>query len=274
MRAYVINLPATVDPHLSRIRRDHITSELRAIGLEHRFVDSVDGLGLTSEVRAKLVDEATVALHPNWLTPGVIGACLSHVEAYREILADGDDMALILEDDVVLPSSLPGVLRAITSQVNSNEIVLLYWRTWEGCEFSTDGAVGLPEGHQLMFPMDARTLLSAVAYIVTRDACRSMIEAVLPIRTGADVWGEFHEWGGFERIRCVVPRAVSMRTDFKSTLDYVTADSISGQVTSYVARHRIFPMYQLLAWRRAHLERRMTRFTLVAQASPLAQSRG
>lgn len=120
-----------------------------------------------------------------------------------------------------------------------------------------------------MFPMDPGKLSCASAYVVTRAACRTLVEALLPIRTCTDVWGSFHQWGGFQQMRCVVPRAVGMRTDFKSTVGYVSSDSLLGRMTTFVAHHRVFGVYQALGWHRARLERQATRFQVVDRPSPL-----
>src|SRR5438034_304873 len=116
---YVINLPASVDETLHRRRRAHISSELGRIGLPYRFVDSVDGFRLTVEERAALVDEEHVARHP-WLTPGILGAALSHVAAYRAILEDGPPVALVLEDDAVLPSDLAPLLDELAGHTSGS----------------------------------------------------------------------------------------------------------------------------------------------------------
>ncbi len=69
-----------------------------------------------------------------------------------------------------------------------------------------------------------------------------------------------------------VPRVVGMETDFKSTVDYVDPSGGKGRILTFVAHTRMFPFYQLLGWRRARTENRMSAFTLVDEPSPFASS--
>src|SRR5947209_4640748 len=102
MKAYVINLPRSTE------RRASMAEQLERTELDYEFVDGVSGRGLTPTERAELVDEAAVARYPRWLTPGQIGCALSHLRTYERILDSGtqDAAALILEDDVILPSNI------------------------------------------------------------------------------------------------------------------------------------------------------------------------
>lgn len=270
-----MNLPETVDRNFSRTRRQHIETELVRARLRYRFVNAVDGPRLMANEHTDVVDHRVVAQHPSWLTPGVIGAALSHVQAYREILDAGDRAALILEDDAILGTGLREVLEELGGLLARSEVVLLYWRTWPGCEFSSQQARELHQGQRLLYPLDLKKLVCASAYVITADACETMIEALLPIRAGTDSWDAFHEWGGFECMRCIVPRVVGSRTDLKSTVGYIDAAGIAGRLakstSTLIAHRRTFPIYQLLGLRRRRLERQMSMFDVVDKPSPLAR---
>jgi glycosyl transferase family 25 len=273
MRAYVVNLPASVDQVLHQRRRDHIESELRRTGISYTFVDSVDGLRLTPDDRAGLVDEEAVAQSPHWLTDGVVGASLSHVAAYRAILADGEPAGLVLEDDAVLPDDLGTLLDELAAELSGAEVVLLYWRSVrEPVVFSTADSVQLSNGSMLRYPRDLATLGCASAYVLTAEACRRLIDVVLPIRSCTDTWVTFHGWGGFDSLRCVVPHAAGNRTDFKSTVNYHGESSLRASLSSFVAHRRVFPLHQIFGMVRAARERRGSRFKLSEERSPLAES--
>lgn len=270
--AYVINLPATVDETLHRRRREHIESELDRVGVPCRFIDSVDGFRLTTEQRAELVDEDHVARHP-WLTAGILGASLSHVEAYRAVLADEEPLALILEDDAVLPADLAALLDELAGHIDEGEVILLYWRNHdEPAVFSEADAVILSNGAALRYPSMLSQLGCASAYLVTAQACRRLIDAVMPIRSCTDTWSAFYEWGAFASLRCVVPRVVGTRTDFKSTVNYHGEGSRRARLSSFVAHRQVFPIHQLFGLVRADRERRRSRFKLTSEPSPLAEA--
>jgi hypothetical protein len=131
--------------------------------------------------------------------------------------------------------------------------------------------VPLTDGSRLLYPVDVEPLNATVAYMITRDACLAMIDFVVPVRTGPDSWGVFVEQGALDRVRCVVPRPFGTRNDFKSTIDYLGDSSSPLQrAMSAVSKRRIFPLFQLLAWRRARLEKRLSQFTVVPERSPYA----
>lgn len=263
MRAYVINVPATVDATLSQIRRGHMAKELTRTGLDCHWVAAVDGTRLTSQERAHLVDEKVVAEYPHWLLPGVIGASLSHIQAYRQIIDDRESVGLVLEDDVILPDGLTAMLDSLAKNLTGREVALLYWITWPGCQLSGHDRIDLGGGMQLMRPVNPRTVKSAAAYVITREACDAMVRARLPIRGGTDNWLDFMTAGAFDRLWVMVPRLVGVRTDFKSTVEYLRPGSASAVLSQLVARHRVFPLYHLFAWRRRRIERRASAFTIV-----------
>jgi glycosyl transferase family 25 len=240
--------------------------------LDHTFVQAVDGKELSRDDRARLVDEDTVAQYPRWLTPGQIGCALSHLHAYKQILADGDEVALVVEDDVVLPSSLAEIARKVVAQMRGSEVVLLYYRSFHACRLSSARGVDLEPGTRLLYPVDPNQLNTTAAYLVTREACRGLANSILPVRAGADSWGEFYARGAIESIRVVTPRQASVRKDFRSTIGYVGARSARAQLFEAVERRRIFPLFQLMTINRHLIERRMSKVVIVDEISPIVAS--
>jgi glycosyl transferase, family 25 len=97
MNAYVINLDRSPD------RRAHITAQLRGTGMDYEVVSGVDGrdLDLTDSM---LVDPSLTSRCP--FPAGAAGCALSHLAVYKRIREDGLHRALVLEDDVTLPTDL------------------------------------------------------------------------------------------------------------------------------------------------------------------------
>ena len=116
MYAYVINLAR------SRDRRAHITAELKKTGLDYEILTAVDGHELDLSDRT-IIDPAMTYMTP--FLSGAAGAALSHLSAYRKIIADGLDEALVLEDDVTLPADLGSLADAVADQLTGAEVALL-----------------------------------------------------------------------------------------------------------------------------------------------------
>lgn len=268
MTAYVINLPRSTS------RRTSMAEQLEQVGLRHEFIEAVDGRALKPSEREGVVDEEAVARYPRWLTPGTIGCALSHLRAYERILeSDGDEPALIFEDDVIVPATIADTVAQIVPHMSGSEVVLLYFRNFGVCRFSSRDAVELDAGMRLAYPLEARRPLTTAAYLITREACRRLAEVILPVRVAVDSWGYFYEQGAIESVRCVIPRPVAVRKDFKSTIDYVGPRSMRLRATTFVARHRLPPFFQLLTLNRHLVERRMSKTQVVPDPSPIALAR-
>jgi glycosyl transferase family 25 len=263
MNTYVINL------RQSEQRRRHVGGQLEALGMDHTFVEAVDGRQLSQVDRARLVDEDVVAKYPQWLTPGQIGCALSHLRVYEQILIAGDEVALVVEDDVVLPPSMPRIAGKVAPQMRGSEVVLLYYRSFSACRLSSARGVEIEPGTRLLYPLDPNQLNTTAAYLINRKACRGLANWILPVRAGADSWGEFYGQGAIESLRVVTPRLVSVRKDFRSTIGYVGQRSARARLFGAVERHRIFPLFQLMTLNRHLIERRMSKVVIVSEASPI-----
>ena len=268
---YVINLARSVE------RRTHMVAQLTAANFSYEFVTAVDGRTLTDALRTRTVDESAVAQSPRWLTPGMIGCALSHLKAYRAILAGpaNHDVALVLEDDVVLPPGLGDMVASIARHMRGAEVVLLYFQSFRVCRFSLADSIVLRQDTKLLYPLGPHQLAATAGYLITRGAAQNLADVMLPVRVAPDTWGYFYDIGAVDSVRCVVPRPLSVRTDFRSTLDHAGAPaSARGRAAAYVARERLFPLHQLLTLRRRLAHRRTSKVSIVTDRSPVALARG
>lgn len=269
MKTYVINLPH------SHERRISMSQQLARAAVPYEFVDAVDGRRLSAPERAELVDEATVARFPDWLTPGQIGCALSHLGAYERFLASGenDEVALILEDDATMTAAFAELVASVVPQMWGSEVVLLYFRSFGVCRFSAHGAVEIVGGARLVYPLDVSQPITSVAYAITREASRRLAEVIVPIRAGADSWGHFYELGAIDSLRCVIPRPCGVRKDFDSTIGYSRGKSSRLRAASLTARNRSSAIAHLLTINRYLVERRMSRIAIIDDPSPIEVAR-
>jgi GR25 family glycosyltransferase involved in LPS biosynthesis len=97
MRAYVINLVRSPE------RRSFITAQLEKTAMPYEVVEAVDGRDL-DVCAPDLVDPALATKTVHLST--TVACALSHIRAYRKVLQDRHEVALVLEDDVTLPTDL------------------------------------------------------------------------------------------------------------------------------------------------------------------------
>jgi hypothetical protein len=209
MKLYIINLERDRD------RRAFI--EAQVDGLEHEFIEAVDGRTLRRED------------WPEHMTLGAVACALSHLEAYRAIIRDGET-GIVLEDDAILPPTLPDILL-------EEGVALLAYR-----HPPTAGRCRLRGPGPLLEPLDS--VICSVAYAITPEACATLLEFDPPSRgLGPDHWLSFPI-----KVRCVEGRPVGHNSDFASTVGY---------------RNGRFIPNRLRAWNRNRIERTMSNFVRV-----------
>jgi glycosyl transferase family 25 len=248
MRTYVINLERSTD------RRQHVEAELAKVGLDYEIVRAVDGRQLdVSGPQVARPGDPGQRCSPLWATtwslPGVAACSLSHLLVCERILASGAEEALVLEDDVTLAPDLATMTETLPSQLAGAEVVLLNFDSHDVCRLSTHGTQSLSGRWTLALPLDVDQILSAAAYVITREACRRMLEQMTPARAKPDDWAYFYRQGVIDRLRCVVPRQVEKSAQFTSTILY-DPGSIKARLRVAVLAHRLPFVEQAIEWRR------------------------
>jgi glycosyl transferase, family 25 len=259
MHAYAINLARSSD------RRAHIVAELQRTRLEYEMIEAVDGRTLDLDDSA-LIDPVLASRSP--FVAGTAGCALSHFNTYKKIIQDGHDRALILEDDVRLPTNVNDFAEEVARQLTGAEVALL---NYGGCPpgplgISSEGSVDLPSSRLLALPIDVGQLVNAGAYVITRDACARLIEHLLPIRARADDWKFFYEEGFVDRVRCVLPQPVPKSPHFQSTIGlYSLGDGVKARLVGPLVRHKIPVLHQAILRRRRRIMRNWDRAEIVDQ---------
>lgn len=116
---FVINLKRSPD------RRAAMAVKLSALGIDHAFIDAVDGKLMTEEQRAAYARTRRRLLIGHDLTDGEIGCLLSHREVCRHMIANDIPLALVLEDDAILSPDLPTVLNAVEPLMKNGDVDMI-----------------------------------------------------------------------------------------------------------------------------------------------------
>jgi glycosyl transferase family 25 len=255
VKAYVINLARSLD------RRTYITAELKKTGLEYEIMTAVDGRDVDLSDPAVVDPSMTARIR---LPAGTVGAALSHLNVYRKIVADELDVALVLEDDVVLPADLGRLADAVADHLTGAEVVLLSYDSPYVLQMSREGLVRLPSDRLLALPIDIAQPMSGGAYIITREACERMIKCASPVRVNADTWPFFYREGALDRVRCVLPLQVLKNPRLASTIgSYSLGTGVRARLIVPLARRKIPLLHQALSYRRNRIYRQWSRSELV-----------
>lgn len=215
---YVVSLPGT------DARRDGMTAQLAALGLEFEFVDAIRGSALSAAEREGIVgpvENIRANIGGRDMTDGEIGCALSHQIAYDKILAAEHERAFVLEDDARL---LPGFLQALQSTHEIADLDLLIF----GYPKLADEEAGLAwlydpimvlgylsSGHTYgLRPRQGH--MGMVGYLVSRGGCKKL-KMNFPLQTVADDHPFFVNKAK-ARVWHLRPFAVMEDTDHVSTI--------------------------------------------------------
>jgi len=173
---FVISLPDCT------VRRTAIRRRLQGLGIPFEFLDAVDGRqGLPPEYKPQ-IDRAESQRRGRLLADADYACALSHIKAYRRIVAEEIPHALVLEDDALPQPALTDFLAG--KHYEQASVTQLYVGSYPYVRRS---------GAQRLFGDYTSWILApimrggAVAYIVSRDAARHFVDHAVPI-TGAADW--------------------------------------------------------------------------------------
>jgi glycosyl transferase family 25 len=206
-------------------------TQLEGADVDFEFVEAVDGRNVEIDDQTLL---AADHLQAGRFWPNMVACALSHRKVYRRVLEDGNDAAIVLEDDVTLCESFASVARGVRELLAGAEVALLHYHCADVCAVSTKGATPMAGGRWLSYFVDLRRVGSAGAYVITAEACERMLELLKPVRVAADNWGFYYQHGGFDRLRCVYPRPVSKASSFRSTIGYYAPGGWRSHVSSFM----------------------------------------
>lgn len=188
-------------------RRESVTKQLAKHDIAFDFVDAVVGKEIDIEKDARITEQA------KWMRAGQIGCALSHFECYKKVVAEDLDYALILEDDmkILKPFNLTEILNQIKEE---NAIAFLYVGTYpaEKLEIENIGK------NQLYKLKDGRPICT-VAYIITNESCKRLLENAYPIISVSDDWDRFKSMGLIDSIYINYPLAVNFH-EYESQIGY------------------------------------------------------
>ena len=107
-------------------RRKRITQECKALGLNYKLFDAIDGSTLTqTEIDKVYTEKDAISAIGRGLSLGEIGCALSHLSVYKKMLSENIKTMIILEDDARLSPEFKEALQIIYYLPKDWEILLL-----------------------------------------------------------------------------------------------------------------------------------------------------
>ena len=203
LKFYVVNLKRATE------RRQKMAEHLAQFGVDFEFFEATDGRALTEQEQALVgtTDQVILTmaggrkcLVEDKMIPAEVGCALSHLRLYQHILDQGVERAVILEDDTVLNDDSFLALEHLDAITEP----------WDVVHFSEDlGIRNLPKLLRRKYYIDRkrglyfarlgmhnetldaifnrrRLVLRTAFYVVTPQACSTLIKLGYPVRINAD----------------------------------------------------------------------------------------
>ncbi len=236
---YLINIDRATD-RLAEIQRQ--SDEL---GIRFERVDGVDG-GLLPRDQWVDVDHLRFQRrHGRIILPGEYGCYRSHLMALRQFLANGGEMAVIIEDDVALDADFLARAMAAKKAAPTADLIKLVNHRWGGFRVATRSDKGDAIGRCLFGPQG-----STACYLVTRSGAQKIVKSLAIMSLPWDV---------------AVERGWDMQTSIFSTRTNIVGFS-RLQKSTMIGWRRDYRAAKSSAWRRvpAHLFRTWDFFRRIA----------
>ena len=229
LKVVLINLPR------SRERRETMQQRLADLGLAYTLFDAVDGRA----EQARLFQQVDVPAFQRHVgrdvLPGEIGCYFSHITVWQQFVGSGEDVLLVLEDDVVFgPDFIDAVREALRVRAHWDFLKLNKIRAKQ------------PIGQGRVGPYRLNAYLGTAtgfgAYLIQRDTAQRLLPAMLPITRPID-----HE---LDRIHVHHLRHFGLEP-FPSQVRDDNQSTITGQAFNAVKKYPWYarlPLYGL-RWR-------------------------
>lgn len=219
----VISLPGSA-------RRELIQTIFNEIGLPFQFHDAVNGAELSDEALACVDQDYAEKEWGHCLNKGEIGCAISHIRLYEQMVEQGLEGAIILEDDAQPAEGFTQTLREMLSALPKRaEITFLH----HGKAKSWPIKRGLPNGHKLVryrYPSakSRRCIISSRGYWLSQAGAQKLLKLAYPIRMPSDFLtgyiqrSHIHAYG-------VEPNLL-LETDTPSEIDAVEKRKYGGHI--------------------------------------------
>ncbi len=198
---FVVNLATATK------RRAAMQSLLDQRDITPTWIEAVDGRIMSDAVLSRHFNAARAELAYGPMAQAEIGTTLSHIGIYRQMVEQGIDCAVILEDDVLLAKDFGDLLQADGTHglagVFSKQDAVMVQLTHVPRGYR-HGAIRL-DSREIVRPHGGVWLTSG--YFITLAAARNMFEALYPVWMVADHWRYF-EREGLLALYALTPNAV------------------------------------------------------------------
>lgn len=163
MPVFVVNLARRRD------RKEAMERQLALCGFTNvTFLDATDGaqLQVTDEVREMFAGNDFGSRR------GVVGCALSHYYFWERFSMGSEDLCLVLEDDVTLPTNLGALLKANEGELARRDMVLLGYHRWVAHQDKMNVCAADSSSCAIVPLNKSQYMGASFSYTITREGAR------------------------------------------------------------------------------------------------------
>lgn len=198
----------------NEFKRNRMTCQLRALGLDTKFIDAVDGRKLSSSEMRGLTSSKRGFWMKHGFRLGSMGCALSHFQAWQTLVESGSNCALILEDDAQLDCAISNILPCLAAQSKNFDIVNLH----HASRRPRQRVHNISKTHHLS--VVKYNGIETLAYVISKEAASRLLEIARPPLFEVDVF--MNRWWDHGVTSLVVEPALAVTVDEPSSIGYDT----------------------------------------------------
>lgn len=244
-KIYYINLARSFD------KNDFMEDQLQNLGFDYERIDAIDGQVLDMSKVKDFAVPGRIAEWKHLLTPNAIACSMSHHKAYTKINQDKVDVALILEDDILLLPDFRNIIQKAIININNQDIFLVYFHG-EKKKFINQDSIYLSENYRFYRTKTTWGAYAAGGYLLHKDVAKKLEEHVFPVHTTADSWGTFKRDGIIGNLWSLLPLTTT-DAPFLSDIGYGKYPRIK-QWIRWISKRRYLPFAKIFFYYRNHVK--------------------
>lgn len=230
MKTFIINLER------SKERKEYMQGILEPFTSLHKptFMQAVDGKELSDEaINQQFLQAEAYKRYGRFLKKSEVGCTLSHRKCYKALTESDDNVAFIMEDDIlfrVAPSDMDSILHQLKQHIETDcpTIIILFGEYW----WTKSKSAG--DDYQLKHVYDA---ISAQGYLINQPAAQLLLRE--KASSLADDWEYIISKG--IKVQALYPHIIDQ--EWKSFETTVSTDGYASFVRKNLKWNRFFHSY-------------------------------
>jgi glycosyl transferase family 25 len=226
VKVFLINLARSTD------RLEHSKSQLDALGIEFERLEAVDGLKLTSSQVSQHYDiDANSKLYKKTLSVGEVACYLSHRVAWKRIIDEKLDYAIILEDDSIVEANFNALYSALNKLKDWDYIRIANFSE----KYQVDERIKIDNHHDLVH-FD-QIPINTGAQAVSLKGAKQLYKTTERFSRPVDVDIK-HYWEKGIDLVGITPHYISLNDKFESNISAISNNKGREETSNLVRRVR------------------------------------